>query len=163
MLTTSIYLVAELLVTSSLMALPAPALNCRSTAISQMQEQGRDMEFKSLSAGSGRKRDGTRFSFALYESADRTGISATTEKYRTPNAAKRALRKKMEHAVKVVETGTKLNQDGKRKGERAVAMFAPEGTYRAQATVLWTDGSDFHYIQSPSLQRALEFEKKFYP
>lgn len=162
MLTISIYLVAELLVTSSFMPLSPRALNSQSTTIPEMQEPGIETEFRSLSAGRGRKKDGTPFSFALYQSADRTGVSVTTEKYRTENAAKRALRKEMRHAVKVVDKATKLSQGGKRIGERAVVMFAAQGTSMAQATVLWTDGSDFHYIKSSSLQRALEFEKKFY-
>lgn len=147
---------------ASLTTLTPTVLNFRPAAITRMQASSREIVFKSLSAGSGKRRDGTPFSFALYESSDHIGVSATTEKYRSSVAAKRELRRKLDHATKLIESGPKLNEDGRRVGERVVAMFAPEGTAMAQATVLWTDGPDFHYIQSPSLPHALKFEKKYY-
>jgi hypothetical protein len=158
MLTLSICLIAELLFIIGA-GPPLTVFKYRSTVIAQTQPPTTEIEFEGVSAGSGRKREGTPFSFALYKSTDRIGVSASTEKYRSPNAAANAFRKKMGHAAKVVEIGTKFNPEGKRTGARSVAIFPPQGTSKAQAMVLWTDGSDFHYIQSTSLRHALAFEK----
>lgn len=161
MLILSICFIAELLFVIS--GPPSTAFKYESTVIAHAQTSNTEIEFKGVSAGSGRKRDGTPFSFALYKSTDHTGVSASTEKYRSSNAAANALRKKLGRAANVVETGSKFSPDGKRIGTRSVAIFPSQGTSKAQAMVLWTNRSDFHYIQSTSLKHALAFEKKFYP
>ncbi len=60
-------------------------------------------------------------------------------------------------AAKQVERGNKLNALGQSIGQRAVIVFGDEN--RRFVRVLWTDGPDFWFVQTPSIELALEFER----
>lgn len=60
-------------------------------------------------------------------------------------------------AAKLIEQGSKLNEQGRKIGERAIIVFPYDGENEV-ARIFWTDGSDFWFIQAPSLSLAQEFE-----
>ena len=56
-------------------------------------------------------------------------------------------------AAKLIEQGSKMNENGEKIGERAIIIFPPE-----TARIFWTEGEEFWDIQAPSLKLAKEFE-----
>ena len=128
----------------------------------QQAPNNQDVTFLEKMGGKGMTRDGALFSFELYKSSDGVEVSVTRENRKSPTNASKALQRRLKKVIKIIERESKLNEDGQRTGERVVAMFALTGSDKEQAAVLWTDGSQFYYIESASLRHALEFEKKFY-
>lgn len=131
------------------------------TAIDSHAGQETEMTFTSVLAGSGRTEDGSPFSFWSAKSSDGVAISARTEKRRSVARAHAELRKQLKSA-EVVEQGPKTNNQGERVGERVVGCFAATHETKGRCVVLWTDGSDFHFLESQSLRHLLAFEKKYY-
>lgn len=127
------------------------------------QEANREaVEFESIQGERGKTEDGIPFSYHLYKSSDGVGVATTVENRESPIRASKALQRKIKKAVKIIERGPKLNEKGQQIGERVVVIFVPNDSYKEQASVLWTDGTQFYYIESSSLRHVLEFEKKFY-
>jgi hypothetical protein len=60
-------------------------------------------------------------------------------------------------ASKIVEQGSKLNEKGKKVGERAVIVF-PSDEKHEVARIFWTEGEEFWFVQASSLELAREFE-----
>ena len=120
-------------------------------------------EFKDIQGGRGKTEDGIPFSYHLYKSCDGVGVSTTVENRSSVFSALKALQRKVKTASKIIERGPKLDDKGQRTGERVVAMFASNGSEKERAAVLWTEGSDFHYLESSSLRHLIAFEKKYYP
>ncbi|HLN98462.1 MAG TPA: hypothetical protein VK208_08385 [Pyrinomonadaceae bacterium] len=130
---------------------------------SSQQESTKEAgEFEDVQSGRGKTDEGIQFSYHLYKSSDGVGVATTVENRASPVRANKALQRRIKRAVKIIERGPKLDNNGQRIGERVVAVFAADGSKNEQAAVLWTDGSQFYYIESPSLKHALGFEKKFY-
>lgn len=129
---------------------------------SQQAASREPVEFEDVQGGRGKTEDGIPFSYHLYKSSDGVGVTTTVEDCGSTFRANRALQRKSKRAVKIIERRPKLDDKGKRVGERVVAMFAPDSSEKENAAVLWTEGSQFHYIESSSLRHALRFEEKFY-
>jgi len=126
-------------------------------------KQGQASEFRELSSGKGTTKDGAPFSTQAYESKDGVKILVMRENRDSPERASRRLQERTKEAVEIVEQGSKVDEKGQRVGERVVATFTKNGSSEKEVVILWTNGQQFHYIQSSSLQVAREFEKKFYP
>ena len=110
----------------------------------------------------GTTKDGAPFSTHVYESSDGVVVSMMRENRDSPPKADKALQRKLKKAIRIIERGSKLDEEGRRVGERVVAMFALDNSQKEQASVLWTNGQQLYYIESLSLKHALEFEKQFY-
>jgi hypothetical protein len=145
-------------------ASPSPQVDNSTNAVAPNPERSavQDIEFKDVEGGRGRTRDGTVFSFHLYEAVDGVGISTTIEKRGSRSRAHQEMRRKIAKGDRIIELGPKLNDKGKRVGERAVVIFPGQEAFKPQAAVIWTIDSDLFYIESPSLDYVLKFEKKYY-
>jgi len=134
----------------------------RSIGTNETQESSvkPDIEFSFVKGGNGRTRQGVRFSTVLYKSSDGVSVSATTEERRSAGAANKELHTRLRATRRIVERGSKLDEKGRRIGERVVAIYVLND--KEQAAVLWTNGQQFYYIESLSLKHALEFERQFY-
>jgi len=119
------------------------------------------MTFTSLQTGSGRTEDGSQFSFWLAKSSDGVAISARTERRRSVARARGELNKQIKGA-EVVVRGRKTNNQGERVGERVAGCFPAKDQEKGRCVILWTDGSEFHILESASLPHLLAFEKKYY-
>ncbi len=119
-------------------------------------------EFKELTSVKGTTKDGAPYSAQIYESPDGVKVSVTRENRDSSAGASKALNKRIKEAVEIVEQADKMDEKGQRVGERVVATFAKSDSSEKEVAVLWTNGAQFYYIQSPSLPVTLEFEKKFY-
>ncbi|MEJ7860896.1 MAG: hypothetical protein WKF90_04580 [Pyrinomonadaceae bacterium] len=130
----------------------------QATAIEQQsveQERG----FQSVLSGRAKTADGTPFSFNSYKSPDGTMVSTRFERRKSPAQANKELIRKIKEAVEVIERMPKLDEDGRQVGERALFTFKQEASTNLRTTVVWTVGSQIYFIESYSLQHALEFEK----
>lgn len=128
---------------------------------SQQPSAEQAKEFQDVLSGKAETADGTPYSFHLYKSSDGVSVSTRFERRGSPVRAKKELLKNIRSAVEVLERGPKLDESGRQVGERAVLTTKQNGSAKRQTTVLWTDGSELYFIESPSLQYALEFEKLY--
>jgi len=129
----------------------------------QQESASEAFEFKDIQGGRGKTEDGVPFSYHLYKSSDGVGVSTTVENRISAFSAVKALQRKIKTASKIIERGSRLDVKGQRTGEKVVAMFKSDGSNKERAAVFWTDGSDFHYLESSSLPHLIAFEKKYYP
>lgn len=120
-------------------------------------EQGQ--VFQDVVSGKAETVDGTPFSFHSYKSSDGVPVSTRFERRDSPARAKKELLRNIKAAVEVLEREPKLDESGRQIGERAVLTAKQEGSAKLQTTVIWNDGSQLYFVESPSLQHALEFEK----
>jgi hypothetical protein len=116
-------------------------------------------QYQNVLSGRAETADGTPFSFNLYKSSDGVAISVRVERHSLPAGARNELLRNIRGAIEVLERGPKLDESRKQVGERALLTSKQEESDALQTTVLWTEGSQLHFIESPSLQHALEFEK----
>lgn len=123
---------------------------------------GQALDFKELTSVKGTTKDGVPYSAQIYESPDGVTVSVTRENRDSAASAAKVLQKRIKAAVEIIERGPKLDETGRRVGERVVATFAKSDSSGNEVEVLWTNGGQLYYIQSTSLPVALEFEKKFY-
>lgn len=101
-----------------------------------------------------------RACFGVFSSSDGMNFSSTNIYFRSHARAERELRKTLRTASEIIKRELILDREGRRSGQRVVAVFAPEkGVHVAAAKVIWTDDSDFGYIHSSSLHNILEYEK----
>lgn len=125
----------------------------------QQPSANQAIKYENIVSGRAETADGTPFSFQSYKSADGVPISTRVERRNSAARAEKELLRNMNAAVKILEQGPKLDVSGRKIGKRVVLTTKQEGSTKLQTTVLWTEGSQLHFIESPSLQHALEFEK----
>ena len=79
--------------------------------------------------------------------------------YETPRLAKKELQDRIDKSLKIIERVPNYKDRFGRIGERIVLLTLPD-SYGARASILWYGGEDcFLYIDAPSLEIALEFER----
>jgi hypothetical protein len=144
-----------------LLVQPISAMALRLISLYSQSTQEKEMTFTSLQTGSGRTEDGSRFSFWLAESSDGVAISARTEQRRSVARALGVLNKHIKGA-EIVARGRKTNNQGERVGERVAGCFPAKDQVKGKCVILWTEGSEFHILESASLPHLLAFEKKYY-
>lgn len=157
------YLIIMLLIPwgelSTVMLWPSQGGSKVEVMINQQASVEKDKEFKNILSGRGKTKDGATHSFHIYKSPDGVAISTRLERRGSSTRAEKELLRNIEAAVEVLEREPKLDEGGRQVGTRAVLTTKQRGSTKLQATVLWTDGSQLYFIESPSLQHALEFEK----
>ena len=126
-----------------------------------VDSQEAEMTFKSMGAGSGKTEDGSEYSFAWMESSDGVVVSARTERRRSAARARGVLKRTLRGA-EIVERSRKMDKRARQVGQRVVARLPSKGQNRIRYLVLWTEGSDFHYLESVSLPHILALEKQYY-
>lgn len=125
---------------------------------SMLSSQEEEIVFKLGQAGSGKTKDGYRFSFTDWEGSG-VWLSLLIEERRSPVRARMALRAIL-RGKELLEQGTKVNNRGQKVGERVVLKFHSKEVNREQNMIAWTNGADFHYLQSSSLKTILAFERQ---
>jgi len=125
---------------------------------SMLSSQEEEIVFKLGQAGSGKTKDGYRFSFTDW---DGSGVWLTfwTEKRGSPGRARIGLRAIL-RGKELLEQGTKVNSRGQKVGERVVLKFHSKEVNREQNMIAWTNGPDFQYLQSSSLKTIVAFERQ---
>lgn len=124
----------------------------------QSRNQKEEIVFKQGSAGSGKTKDGSRFSFTEWESSDGVWLTFRTEKRGSLPRARAALLAAL-RGKSVLERRPKLDRRGQNVGERVVAKYYWKEGKKYQNIIVWTEGSDVNYLESSSLQHILAFEK----
>ena len=97
----------------------------------------------------------------IYEAVDGSRLSYSRENYRSPAQAVRELWGEIKDAERVIEQSPVKDESGKRVGERVVVLWRANTRSWAQTSVLWTRGSESFSINAETLERALEFERKY--
>jgi hypothetical protein len=140
----------------------APAKNEEMAIKQEGQKQESALLFNEVSSKKGSTKDGAPFSSQLYQSSDGIEVTVTRENRDSAGRANKELQKKLKGSLRIIGRAPKLDEKRERVGERVVAIFAFDDSQKEQASVLWTNGQQFYYIESLSLKHALEFEKQFY-
>ena len=153
-------LITALLLSSSfLMGKPH---NTRNNAVvsgsGTVGSQELEIVFKLGQAGSGKTKDGYRFSFTDWEGSG-VWLSLWIEERRSPARARMALRAIL-RGKELLEQGTRVNNRGQNVGERVVLKFHSKETNGERNMIAWTNGPDFHYLESSSLKTILAFERQ---
>jgi hypothetical protein len=94
-----------------------------------------------------------------YISSDGERVSESGNGFSSVALANRELRKWVRQAEKKVERTAKLDSEGKRVGDRVVAIFPVNENGIKWVSIMWTDRRVIRSINAPSLQLALELEK----
>jgi hypothetical protein len=94
-----------------------------------------------------------------YESSDGVKVYTSTDDYEFPSLANKELQRMLRDRVTVIERSPVLDKYGQQFGERIIAIRSFPGDDRVYGFILRREGTKLHYISSPLLSRALEFEK----
>ncbi len=104
--------------------------------------------------------DGSPACFGTVESSDGANFSWTTIRYNSPKRVNKELNKKLAKAVEIIKRKVLFDRDGKKVGEQVIATFGPaEEMSAVSAELLWTNGANFGYVSSTSLENILAYEK----
>ena len=116
-----------------------------STAISRFEELGHACGGPNRSWGTG---------YITYNGKHLSLFSAT---FQSSLAANQELQKWLQGATRIQEWGPKYDQQGEVTGERIVAIYVVED--RNKAAILWSQQESIFFIETESLECALEFER----
>lgn len=95
-----------------------------------------------------------------YELPDGQRMSEGSMLFRSPALAKKGLKEMLAKASRIVERVPKSKNRLKELGERIMMEFPPDETGKGSVSIVWYDGGDLIlFIDAPSLEIALEFEK----
>jgi hypothetical protein len=120
----------------------------------------RVVQFKSVGVGELVDADGMRLAFTAYQGSDGTKLTAIRHEFPSQTKAEEYFDRAIKQAVTVVSSGKKEDRTGKIVGKRAQVVL-PSGKVKAKAlAVLWTSGGHFHEIVSSSLGNILLLEKQ---
>jgi hypothetical protein len=96
----------------------------------------------------------------VVSSSDGMNFSLKRVSYHSSKRAYRELQKNLKQAIEVITREPTFDEQGRQIGEQVLATFEPyEGSSVVSARLLWTDDSDFGYVESSSLENILEYEK----
>jgi hypothetical protein len=104
---------------------------------------------------------GANSDYYHYEASDGVKLMRARIAFPSPGRAGQELWHKLEldeEIAEILERGPKVNERGEGVGERVVAVLT--GKVKGQLTyVIWTEGQALCWIESPSLNHALELER----
>jgi hypothetical protein len=129
------------------------------TTTEQQASNEKKIEYQGVMSVSGKTVEGTPFVSNSYKSSDGTMFLVRIYRHNSTASAKKELLRNIKAAVKILKREPKLNEDGRQIGERALLVAKQEESDILQTVVIWTDNSQVYFIESASLQQALEFEK----
>ena len=118
-------------------------------------------KLKSVWAGNGRASDGTFLELNSYATSDGTRLSISRATFSSPSAAQKELNLWGKQATKIIERGVTKNSSGQAVGLRLRGKFPPPKPHEENNGILWTEGKEFFWVSSPSLELALQMEKEF--
>jgi len=94
-----------------------------------------------------------------YEAPDGVEIYESCAPFQSPSAAKRGLRERLKDAISILERGPKYDHQGRKVGERVVALFNSKEAGKRASLVFWTDKKNMYEVGSLSISHVLEFER----
>jgi hypothetical protein len=145
------------------MAIMPPML--QQTTVGEVQhgtgKQNVHDKWKSVWSGDGRAGDGTFLALNSYATSDGTRLSVTRGTFSSPSAAQKELKLWGKQATKIIERGVTKNSSGQAVGLRLRGIFPPPKPHEENNGILWTEGKEFFWVSSPSLELALQVEKEF--
>jgi hypothetical protein len=103
--------------------------------------------------------DGMVLGFTVHGAPDGVSLIVIYNTFDDAPQASAWFEKEIARAAKVVERGEKKDQAGKIVGKRAQILLPSPN--EKLAAVMWTDGRQFHEIDSSSLHDILELEKVY--
>ncbi len=98
-----------------------------------------------------------RFSSQIYRASTGEGLSRTSYDYFSVGRAGKELQKKIKGAQQIVAS---VDDNGKKVGERVVVIFPPNNKGIKRTSIFETNKSSLFSIEAPTLELALEFERK---
>lgn len=102
---------------------------------------------------------GPTANYHTYESSDGIGLSQSNEIFSSAKRANKELQRRVRLAREIIEREPKLDEHGRRIGERVVGVSSgKEG--QQFAFVIWTHDEVLSSIVATSLRHVLEFEKR---
>jgi hypothetical protein len=102
---------------------------------------------------------GGGFSVTRYTSSYFVKLWVSHAGYPSAEKADEVFQRQVNEAVKLIERTPKFDKEGRRVGERAVAIFYSQDYNEQYACVFWTDKTILHTVYSSSLMHVLDFEK----
>jgi hypothetical protein len=79
--------------------------------------------------------------------------------YPSAEKAEEVFQSRVSEAVRIIERTPKLDKEGRKVGERVVAIFFSQEHNEQYAAVFWTDKTILRSVYSSSLMHVLDFEK----
>jgi hypothetical protein len=140
---------------------PSPVGSRPTAALSPPPAHSRPERKYPETDGHGVLQDGTPYAFSGVYTSDGVGCYRTSEYHTSPERAGKALRKALEKAARILEREPLFDRAGVEVGEKVIASFPSEGLGHESASLLWTDGSAFRYINNLSLETILAHEEEF--
>jgi hypothetical protein len=105
--------------------------------------------------------NGEKLGFTDIQASDGVSLKVMYKSFGDAHQASEFFEKEIGRAVRTDKRGKKINRTGKVVGERAQVLFASIVTGEDYPAVLWTDGRQFHLIESKSLADILELERVY--
>jgi hypothetical protein len=118
------------------------------------------IEFKNTAMGEVFDGDGVHLGITSVTGSDGSKLTVLYGGFRTPDAAKNYLEKRIAKAAKLVERKQKVDSNGKTVGERAEILLRLDDG-KAIPAILRTDGPEFHEFNSSSRDSLLQLEKRY--
>lgn len=95
----------------------------------------------------------------VYESSDGIKVWSSSGNYGSPSGAAKALQAALKHATQIIERVSRLDDTGRRIGERVIARLTIPPDTTERVSILQTTGSSFSEMYSSSLEDLLELER----
>lgn len=115
---------------------------------------GSTVEFRRLSAGHGQGTKGADFEIFQFRSSDCVEVDSFYLKFVSSEDPREEMDRRINSAMRIVSPKAEITLDGGDCGERAVILGERE------YVILRRIGKALHSIASPSLNHALEFERR---
>ena len=103
----------------------------------------------------------TTGSFITLNSSDGMSFTKWSVYCRTPQLAKKELKKRLRKATEIVTREDVFDESGQQIGEKIVALFSPNDPDNSQATLIWTENEELFQVEGSSLQNILEYRKDY--
>jgi hypothetical protein len=103
-----------------------------------------------------------QFGFSSYTFWDGTRLASSTSRFDSYDAAQECFESELQKAIQIIEREALFDEANEKVvGERVVALFPPNGYVTSDIAVVTSwDTNKIYEFTSPSLQRAVNFEKK---
>ena len=131
------------------------------SCIGQDQSPSR-REYRSREAARGVTKDGIEASFQTYESSDGIRVFIRTEFFRSTDDMKTHFETQTKSFAEIIEKGDIKAVKGNPKKERIVGKHFPNEEGIEMYSIMWHEHGRIKYVESTSLDHALDFEKQFY-
>jgi hypothetical protein len=138
---------------------PMPATSNPSNAVYEVMPVTREQLRRFTPTIRGHSRGNTPSYTQGYKTSDGQETSEGSIGYETPALARRELNERLATASRIVERVRRYENRFGERGERIVLVYPPDETGKERASILWFGGTHLLYIDAPSLDLALEFER----